>query len=141
MEPPKPPTAGIVYGEIVYWITIVGMIVGIAGLAIYLSSGGVMNSDMISDLLKGETPKKLWEEHSILGEMPESHWYLSYLSYGDAIAMLGIVICSLSAVIATWATALTIFIKRELDLLFGIFAVIVAIIMTLAALGIIAIHH
>ncbi len=140
---PKPPISGIIYGEIAYWIAIVGMIIGVVGLAIYLGSGGgVMSPDMISDLLSGKSPKELWEKHSILRKMPESpHWYVNYIGKGDAIAMLGIVICCTSAIVAMWATTVTLFVKREVKILYGIFALIVSTIMTLAALGIISLHH
>lgn len=139
---PKPPISGVIYGEIAYWIAIIGMVIGIVGLAIYLSSGGVMSPDMISDLLSGKNSTVLWEKHSIVRKMPESpHWYVNYIDRGDAIAMLGIVICGMSAIVAMWATTVTLFVKREVKIFYGIFALVVSIIMSLAAIGIISLHH
>lgn len=140
-EKPKPPTVGIVYGEAVYWITLIGMIIGIVGVGMYLSGSGLMNPEFMDGLLKGEDPHTLWEKYSKIGELPEGHWYINYIAYGDSIAMLGIVICSIAGVIGMWLTTITIFIRREVPLKFGVFSLIIAVIMTLAALGIIAIHH
>lgn len=139
-EKPKPPIVGIVYGEAAYWITVLGMIIGIIGAGIYLSGSGLMSPEFMEDLLKGEDHHTLWKKYSEIEELPEGHWYINYITYGDSIAMLGIVICSIAGVIGIWLTTIMTFIKREVPVKFGVFSLVIAVIMTLAALGIVAMH-
>jgi len=137
---PKPPFVGVIYGEITYWITLVGLIIGIVGIAISLTGSCVMDaSKMITLLWEGKTIEEIWKE-AANQEVPHGHWYLEKLSYGDAIAMLGIAIMSIAAVIGMWASAL-ISLIRDKDIIYGVFAMIVAIILLLCVAGIIALKH
>ena len=137
---PEPPLVGVIYGEITYWITLVGLIVGIVGIAISLAGNSIMDtSKMITLLWEGKTIEEIWKE-AANQEVPHGHWYLEKLSYGDAIAMLGIAIMSIAAVIGMWASAIIALI-RDKDILYGILALIVAVILLLCAAGIIALKH
>ena len=36
---PKPLLSGVIYGECVYWITLIGMLIGIIGMVLYFLEG------------------------------------------------------------------------------------------------------
>lgn len=150
-ERPKPPIAGVIYGEIAYWIVIIGTVIAIIGLAIYLTSPTdsvmVEKSCFLENLWAGcqsETggsvgcdASTIWEKCSEK-DMPHGHWYLSYLGYGDGIAMAGIAIGCMSAVIGMWGAFIGML--RSKDTVFIILALAVAIILSLSAAGVLSIH-
>ncbi|AEA46460.1 DUF1634 domain-containing protein [Archaeoglobus veneficus] len=139
-EAPKPPLAGVVYGEIAYWMVIVGMVIAIAGSFIYLTSGGYVDSEcLLAHLWAGADVHTIWEECAGIDEVPHGHWYLGMLGYGDAIAMLGIAIACLAAVVGMWGSVAAMF--KEKEMLFAVFALVVAVILTLAAMGVITLKH
>ncbi len=135
----KPPITGIAYGEIAYWLTIVGMIVAITGTAIYLTGTSLLDAGCTLNLLwKGKSIHEILKECGSIEEL-SGHWYFGYLPKGDAIAMLGIAICSMAAVIGMWvAFGLTI---KERDYKYALFALIVVLILTMCVTGIIAFKH
>jgi len=137
---PEVPFVGVIYGEITYWITLAGLIIGIIGIAISLAGSSVMDtSKMVTCLWEGKSVKEIWKE-AAGQEIPHGHWYLKKLSYGDAIAMLGIAVMSIAGVVGMWASAV-IFLARDRDKLYGALAVIVAVILLLCAAGVIALKH
>jgi len=136
---PKPPVTGIAYGELAYWLTIVGMVVSIAGTVIYLTDSGLLNARCTLDLLwNGKSIHEIIEHCGTVGEL-SGHWYLSHLPKGDAIAMLGISICSMAAVVGIWVAC--VFTARERDYKYVFFAFVVALILTLCVTGVIALKH
>ena len=139
-EKPKAPFVGIVYGEITYWVTIAGLIIGTIGIVISLIGSSVMDtSKMVTYLWEGKSIEEIWKE-AAGQEVPHGHWYLKKLSYGDAIAMLGIAVMSIAGVIGMWASAIIALVKDK-DKLYGSLAVIVAVILLLCAAGVIAVKH
>lgn len=139
-EKPEAPFVGVIYGEITYWITLVGLIIGIVGMVISLGGSSVMDtSKMVTHLWEGKTIEEIWKE-SADQEMPGGHWYLERLSCGDAIAMLGIAVMSIAAVIGMWVSTV-ITLARDRDTIYGVLAVIVAVILLLCAAGVIALRH
>lgn len=150
-ERPKPPIAGVIYGELAYWIIIIGTVIAIIGLAIYLVAPPeevtVEKSCLLENLWAGCTSETggsvgcdastIWERCSPM-DMPHGHWYIGYLSYGDGIAMAGIAIGSLAAVVGMWGAFIGMF--RSKDTVFIILALVVAIILTASAAGLLSIH-
>jgi len=138
-ERPKPPVTGIAYGEFAYWLTIIGMIISIVGTSIYLTGTGLLDASCtLTHLWRGEDIHKIMEECGTVGEL-SGHWYLGYLSKGDAIAMLGVAICAMAAVVGIWvACALTV---KEKDYKYALFALVVGLILILCVTGVIALKH
>ena len=137
---PKPPTAGIIYGEITYWLLIVGTIVAIVGIAIYMMSGGYVNQTcLLNHLWGGADVSTIWKECAGAVKLPEGHWYLGMLSQGDGIAMLGIAISCLAAVFGIWGAFIGLLRSRER--VYIILALMIAVILTLSALGVITLKH
>lgn len=138
-SPPPPPLPGLVYGEITYWIAVIGMVVGIIGVVMSFTGTNIMNpQDMINSLWAGDEIGQVWQE-AAGQERPHGAWYLSNFGKGDVIAMLGIVVMSASAVVGMWASTIVTFIK-ERDIPYAIMALIVAIILLAASLGLITTH-
>ena len=137
---PKPPLAGIIYGEIAYWILLIGMMVAVVGSGIYLYSGGYVDATcLLNHLWQGADTHTIWEECAGVKEIPQGHWYLGMLHQADAIAMLGIAIGSVAAVFGMWGAFIGILRSREK--MYIVFALIIAVILTLSALGVITIAH
>lgn len=138
-ERPKPPIAGVIYGTICYWIVMVGIAVAIVGMIIYFVSDGYVAQDCLLDKLwDGEDVEAIWQACAGVEEVPEGHWYLSMLSNGDGIAMLGIAIIAFAAVIGMWGALWGT--VRSGERLFAVFALIVAVILTASALGLVSLH-
>jgi len=138
-EKPKPPLAGVVYGEIAFTLVVVGGIISLIGIGMYLSSGGYMDkSCLLSELWSGKEAHEIWEKCA--GEVPHGHWYLSKLGNGDAIAMAGIAVACLGGVFGLWGLFVALVKSKEKPMYIG-FAFVVAVILTLAAMGIITIKH
>lgn len=139
-SPPPPPLPGLVYGEIAYWIVVIGMVVGIIGVVMSFTGTNIMDpQDMINSLWAGDDVNEVWQE-AAGQESPHGAWYLSNFGKGDVIAMLGIVVMSASAVVGMWASTIVTFIK-ERDIPYAVMALIVSIILLAAASGIISIQH
>ncbi|AGK60368.1 hypothetical protein Asulf_00336 [Archaeoglobus sulfaticallidus PM70-1] len=136
---PKPPLAGVVYGEIAYWVVLIGTIISLIGVMMILTtdSNYIDSNCLLSGLWGKEKPSEIWEKCA--GGHPEGHWYLSRLSTGDGIAMLGIALSCLAAVIGVWASSFAML--RDKEILFFIFALVTAIILTASATGIINAGH
>ena len=136
---PKPPLSGVIYGELAYWVVLIGMIVSIIGVSLILTTDKnyIDSSCLLNNLWAGNSPSEIWERCA--GTHPEGHWYLEKLGTGDGIAMLGIAFACLAAVLGVWASIFALIKDREH--LFVVFAFIVAIILTASALGIIQAGH
>jgi hypothetical protein len=140
-ERPKPPIAGVIYGTICYWIVVVGILIAIVGMSMYFVSGGCLDTDILLDSLwEGKVVEDVWEEASCIGELPEGHWYLNLdlLSHGDVIAMVGIAIICGAAVVGMWGAFVGTVRSRER--LYAVLALIIAVILTLSAIGVVSLE-
>jgi hypothetical protein len=133
---PAPPHEGIVYGEITHWLLLVGVLIAIIGLVIYIASPGYIDKTyLLNHLWAGD------DSHTILsgatGSAEPPHWYSCFglLPRGDMLATLGIAVTCLAAVIGMWGTAFQMI--RNKGRLYLIFALIIAAVLTLSALGIV----
>jgi len=145
-EVPAVPVSGIVYGQIAYWVLLLGLIVALVGSVIcMLSDGNPGGSAVLDHVWSGDDVPTIWETCAGLATPPRGHWYLQALSHGDGIAMLGIAISCMAAVLGMWGAALVMLrspgqTHASLTRLYFLFALIVAIILTLSALGILALE-
>ncbi|MFO7967041.1 MAG: DUF1634 domain-containing protein [Archaeoglobaceae archaeon] len=148
---PKPPIPGIIYGEAAYWIIIVGTVIAVVGLALYLVAP---SDDVIVE--KGCFLENLWagcesETGTAVGcdastiwercsgrDMPHGHWYVDYLGNGDGLAMAGIAIGCLAAVVGMWGAFIGMIRRKEV--VYIILSLVIAIILTASAAGLLSIH-
>jgi hypothetical protein len=133
--PVRPMLAGVVYGEIVFWVIIGSITIGIVGLLMYLLTGGYFNSvNLLNQLWGGADCQTIWKE--VGGASQPMSWYscLGMLSKGDMLAMLGLAITGFAAVIGMWGAFVGML--RSKGGIYIIFALIIAIVLTLSAMGI-----
>jgi uncharacterized membrane protein YidH (DUF202 family) len=120
----------LIYGEPVYWATVIGsFIVVIGGLIAFLTTNNFIDTGYwISAVWDGLPKEEIW-----LGAgqaEPSGHWYLSYLTTGDGLQVAGLAIALLSINIGLIAAAVTLFKKKEK--VFAVFAMVSAVIVALA---------
>jgi uncharacterized membrane protein len=139
-KPPEVPVTGVIYGEIAYRIALLGILISIVGIIIYMISNGYLDRTCtLNQIWSGASVDAVWKECAGVSATPEGHWYLSMLSHGDAIAMLGIAVSCSAAVVGMWGGLVGM--VRSKGGMYIAFALIVAIILTLAAAGLIVIKE
>jgi len=120
----------LIYGEPVYWATVIGsFIVVIGGLIAFLTTNNFIDTGYwISAVWDGATKEEIWMG---AGQVePSGHWYLSYLTTGDGLQVAGLAVALLSINVGLVAAAITLLRKKET--VFAIFAMVSAAIVTLA---------
>jgi hypothetical protein len=135
---PKPPVAGIIYGEIAYRVAIMGVLIAMVGIVIYLVLGGYLNKASIcGDLWRGDTAQGIWKECAGVAGVPHTYWYLGRLGKGDCLAMLGIAVTCVAGAVGMWGVVFGLL--RNKGGIYILFAFIIAVILSLSASGIITI--
>ena len=136
-EETRPPIAksGVIYGEFVYWITILGSIIAIVGatIAMFGATNYLDTSYVFSAIWEGKTTVEIWE--GAIGGIPNGHWYLPRLSNGDALAMFGLALGVFSVIPGMIGAAIAMFRKKET--LYGAFATVAVILCITSLLGLI----
>lgn len=129
---PKPPLAGLIYGEIVYWGVLAGSVIVMVGSVLaFLGDNFVPVSYWISSIWKGETVYQTWK--GATGALPNGHWYLSNLTTGDGLSALGISLGVFSVVPALFLSAAALF--KEKEWLYGALAMVGGIVVVIGVLG------
>jgi hypothetical protein len=104
-ERPRVPFAGIVVGDIIYWICIIAAFICMVGPVVGLlyPDNNVADPFKIFSLVwAGDTAKEIWAAVTPDGKYPGPHFWIHHLSKGDGITQLGVWLacaCSLPAVI------------------------------------------
>ena len=133
---PEVSVAGVVYGEIVYWVTIVGSLITIVGvtIAMFGAQNHIDPSYVFSAIWEGQSTAAIWE--GAVGRIPNEHWYLTRLGMGDALAMFGLCMGVFSVVPGMIGSAFVLFKKKET--LFGACAIVAAVLCITSCLGLIS---
>jgi hypothetical protein len=131
----KPMLSGLIYGEIVFWMMLGAMVIAIAGLVTYLRFGGYFDAtSLLNHLWQGSSTTTIWKE---VGHVSQPlTWYscLSMLAKGDMLAVLGLVTVAVAAVVGMWGAFVGML--RSKNYLYTVFALVIAVVLTLSALGI-----
>ena len=141
---PPVPLEGVVYGEVAAWITVVGMAIAVVGLLIsFVWGGGVLEErGLLADLFRGRGEGSIWANDSIFAHMPEHYWFFKQRLSGDEISMVGLVLACYGGVAGTWGMFLSMFRRTKAQVsgrgLYRLLAVVIGIVLTLAAVGIIS---
>ena len=133
----KVPSAGLVYGQIVYWGVMIGSLIVMVGsiLAFLTRDNFVPVSYWLSSVWKGESTSQIWQE--ITGSVPVGHWYFSHLTTGDGLTALGISLAVFSVVPGLFLSSAVLF--KEGDRLYGSLALVCGVIVLSGVLGLIPI--
>jgi hypothetical protein len=138
-EAPKIPRAQIVYGEIVYWITIAACIICMIGpvLAISFSKNNVLDPHyLFAAIFQGKNAQAIWKE--VGGGFPGGHFYLRHFTLGDGFTQFGL---ALGCSVALWgliAAAIAYFAERIYT--YSLLAIWVTLLVLLSMTGIVAGH-
>jgi hypothetical protein len=138
---PEVPREGIIYGEITYWMLLVGMAISIIGLVIYIvspSAGFVDKTFLLDYLWQGYESHTIYEELAGVSQIPPWYAAIGMLSKGDMIAMLGVAICGVAATFGIFGMIFQL--RRSKQRLFLVFALIIAVVLTLSTLGLVSMH-
>jgi hypothetical protein len=135
---PVQPSEGVVYGEVAYWFLVAGVLIAIVGLAIYLATPGYIDKvGLLNYLWQGCDCQSIWADLSSASVPLPWYSHLGLLVKGDRLAMLGIAVACFAAVFGMWGTAIQM--VRGKKKLYLIFAIIIAVVLTLSALGIVSV--
>lgn len=128
---PLVPLAGVVYGDIIYWITIVATVVVLIGSVITFTTGHntVDPGYLLSAIWEGKTVEEVWMGG--VGTMPEGHWYLSEITTGNGLTTTGLALGVFGVIPAIFGAAFVLF--RERQPLYGGMALVAGFI-TIAAM-------
>jgi len=140
-EKPQALLSGVIYGEITYWVTLIGMVIATIGMILYFIIGNQFfdANTMINELWAGKDAATIWEDAAGT-KVIHGHWYLTKLAFTDAIAMLGLGLCCLAAVFGSWGSVIGMIANKEKPYLFLVFAIIIAVLLTCSAAGLISLH-
>jgi hypothetical protein len=142
-ERPKPPIEGVLYAEISAWITVAGMLVAMVGLiAAFLFGGGILDEiGVMKDLFGGRGESVIWAKDSVFASMPEQYWFFKHRLDADEFSMIGLIFACYGGVVGVWAMFFSTFRAKKVLFykrgLYTFLALLLAVIMTLAATGMI----
>ena len=135
----KIPLEQIVYGDVVYWITIGAAIICMVGplLSIVFVENNVLNPHyLFAAIFEGKDPDTIWNE---VGDgFPGGHFWYKYPTSGDGITQFGLVLgCS----VALWALlASVVAYLRKGVLLYTLLGLWVAGMVALSTIGLMETH-
>lgn len=138
-QTPKMPRAQIVYGAIVYWVTILSCIVCMIGPVLSVASpdNNILNPyKLFNAIFEGKDAQTVWQEGG--GKFPGGHFYLKNLTLGDGFTQLGLAMgCS----VALWALiAAAIAYATDRIYFYVVLAIWVAGLVALSMVGIVGTH-
>ena len=126
-ERPEIPVAGIIYGDIIYWVTIIGAVVTIIGsvLAFVTTTAYIDPNYIVGAMLDNQNVEQIWAG-TTAAVPPAGHWYLDQLGNGTGLMMLGMAIGVFGVFPAIAAAAISLL--KQGEKLYGGMAVLAAVI-------------
>ena len=135
----KIPLEQVVYGDVVYWVTIVAAIICMVGplLSMIFVEDNILNPHyLFAAIFAGNDPESIWKE--VGNGFPGGHFWYTNPTSGDGFTQLGLVLgCS----VALWALLATavIYARRRI-FLYTALALWVAAMVALSVVDIIKGH-
>jgi hypothetical protein len=143
MSPEEKPTfspAQIVYGQIVYWVTIVACIICMIGPLIAMASveNNVGNPHFLfASIFEGDDAETVWNK--VAGGFPGGHFWAKNMTKGDGFTQFGL---ALGCSVALWALIAAAFLyMKEKVYLYVVLSLWVAALVFLSASGIVSGGH
>jgi len=123
---PEISKAGIVYGDLVYWTTIVASVIVLLGSIItFVTDANYIDPTyLLASIWEGETVAAIWE--GAVGSRPDGHWYMAKLATGNGLTAAGIALGVFSIVPAIIGSG--IMLLRDRKPLFAVLAFVAALI-------------
>ena len=143
MSPEERPTFGraqIVYGQIVYWVTILACLICMVGPVISMASvdNNIANPHyLFASIFAGDDAETVWNKAG--GGFPGGHFWAKNLTKGDGFTQFGL---ALGCSVALWALIAAAFLyMREKVYLYVVLSLWVALLVFLSASGIVSGGH
>ena len=136
MEHPKIQRSQIVFGDIVYWVTIIAAMICIIGPVLsfaFMDSNVINPHQLFASMWDGKDPTAIWEEAG--SETAGGHFWIHHLGSGDGLTQLGLVLGCSVAIPAMLATAV-IYAFKEKSIGWAILALWITAMVTVSLLGI-----
>ncbi|MCI0506954.1 MAG: hypothetical protein L0Z73_12705 [Gammaproteobacteria bacterium] len=132
-DKPEVPLSGIIYGDIIYWGTIIATLVVIAGsIMSFVSRRSYIDPVyLLTSVWQGKTVEDIWKD--AVGDQPDGHWYLWQLSNDTGLTVAGIALGIFSVIPGIIGAAVYMF--KEKQILFGGLAAIAALITIYATIA------
>ncbi len=93
-----PHLPGLVFGEVIYWMTLLGSVLAMVGLVLTYATGasGTDPTAMLSGVWSGQSVAEIWRSAS--NSQPQGHWYFEQLGTGQGLTAAGIALGVFSVV-------------------------------------------
>lgn len=129
-----PPLSGRVYGEIVYWGTVIGTIIAIIGTIVCFVSKDTYlpTSELLTGIWQQKSVAEIWQ--SITGSQPSGHWYLEHLTKGNGLTQFGLSTGVFFVIPAMFVSGFLL-LKEKGGTIFGVLALIGGLITLISMLG------
>lgn len=137
MQRPKVSLPQIVYGELIYWFSIIAAIICTIGPVIVISfpgNNGMNPHYLFSAIWESKNPEAVWQEAG--GGFPGGHFWLHNLTAGDGFTQFGLVIGCACASVALVGTAIAYLREKHRGYGWALISLWVALLVILSALGI-----
>lgn len=134
---PEIPPSGVAYGDTIYWGTIASAVIALIGqIVTFLTPGSTISpAIMLSRIWEGRDVDGIWKGVGI--ERPgNEHWYLQQITTGEGLTMFGIAV-GVFIVIPALLVSAWVLITREERPMFGVLAIIAALITIASFVGVI----
>ena len=121
------PISGVVYGEIIYWLTVGSSFVVLLGTIIsFIETQSLVSSAYIlKSVFTGKSVEEIWLGSDI-SQIPDIKFYLTRFNFGESITILGIAFGVFSVIPAVFCASY--FLWRSRNPVFAISAVFAGII-------------
>ena len=128
------PISGVVYGQIIYWLTFISSLCVLLGTVVsFLESDSPFPASyLLRSVIDGKSKSEIWKK-SVLGEPPDFLFFLQNVSYGESITMIGIAIGVSSVVPATFFASY--FLWRSRNPIFSLLALLASILTCIGMSG------
>jgi hypothetical protein len=133
------PVEQIIYGDTVYWVTIVAAIICMIGPFISMMDvdNNVLNPHyLFAAIFEGKDPETIWKE--VGNGFPGGHFWYDQFGAGDGFTQFGLVLgCS----VALWAllAAAVVYLRKRI-ILYTLLSLWVAAMVALSAVGLMETH-
>jgi hypothetical protein len=138
-ERPKIPVVQLVYGEIVYWITIAACIICMVGPVIAMAAPKNNVADpwfLFAEIFAGKDAHAVWQE--VAGGFPGGHFWAKNFTKGDGFTQFGLALGCSVALPALLGSAVVYLLRK--NFLYVILSIWVASLVLLSATGIVGMH-
>ncbi len=133
------PLANTIFGEIVYWVTVIACIICMIGPVVAMANvdNNVLNPHyLFAAIFEGKDAHTVWEE--VGGGFPGGHFYFKNMTKGDGLTQLGLALGCSCALWGLLASMISFY--KEKAYLFILLSLFVSCLVFLSMTGLVSLH-